>query len=101
MARCLPGGQLRPGPRRALYPTNQGKDRRRPCAPRGPPRARRRPTVMQDPGLPPEFSAYIPDVLETHALAVTTAVLALPLAAGLGAALAFRPRRRGTPARSA
>jgi uncharacterized membrane protein YhiD involved in acid resistance len=56
---------------------------------------------MQDPGLPPELSAYIPDVLETHALMVASAVLALPLAAGLGAALAFRPRRRGTPTRSA
>ncbi len=54
---------------------------------------------MQD--LPPEFSTYIPDVLETHAQMVARALLALPLAAGLGAALAFRPRRRGTPARSA
>jgi hypothetical protein len=52
-------------------------------------------------GLPPEFSAYVPDVLEAHAASVAVAVLALPLAAGLGAALAFRPRRRGTPARSA
>jgi hypothetical protein len=30
-----------------------------------------------------------------------TALVSLPLAAALGAALAFRPRRRGTPARSA
>lgn len=51
--------------------------------------------------LPPELSAYIPDVLETHAAMVAVAVLALPLAAALGAALAFRPRRRGTPPRSA
>ena len=56
---------------------------------------------MQEQGLPPEFTQYVPDFLETHAMMVTTAVLALPLAAGLGAALAFRPRRRGTPARSA
>ena len=51
---------------------------------------------MREPGLPPELSAYIPDVLETHAAMVARAVLALPLAAGLGAALAFRPRCRGT-----
>jgi len=51
--------------------------------------------------LPPEFSAYIPDILETHALMVATALVALPFAAVLGAALAFRPRRRGTPPRSA
>lgn len=49
---------------------------------------------------PPEFSQYIPDVLESHAAMVAVAVLALPLAAALGAALAFRPRRRGTPPRS-
>ena len=51
---------------------------------------------MREPGLPPELSAYIPDVLETHAAMVARAVLALALAAGLGAALAFRPRCRGT-----
>jgi len=56
---------------------------------------------MQEQGLPPEITQYVPDFLETHAMMVATAVLALPLAAGLGAALAFRPRRRGTPARSA
>src|SRR5688572_2986044 len=50
--------------------------------------------------LPSEFSQYIPDVLESHAAMVARAVLALPLAAALGAALAFRPRRRGTPTRS-
>ena len=51
--------------------------------------------------MPPEFSHYIPDVLEGHAAMVARAMLALPLAALLGAALAFRPRRRGTPERSA
>jgi hypothetical protein len=56
---------------------------------------------MLEQGLPPEFSGYIPDVLEGHAAMVARAVIALPLAAGLGAALAFRPRRSGTPARSA
>ena len=56
---------------------------------------------MQEPGLPPEFTQYIPDILETQAMMVGRAFLALPLAAGLGAALAFRPRRRGTPERSA
>jgi hypothetical protein len=39
--------------------------------------------------------------LQQHADALRHAVLALPIAAALGAALAFRPRRRGTPARSA
>jgi len=38
--------------------------------------------------------------LQQHADAVRHAVLALPIAAALGAALAFRPRRRGTPPRS-
>jgi uncharacterized membrane protein YhiD involved in acid resistance len=52
-------------------------------------------------GLPPEFSRYIPDILESHAEMVARALLSLPLAAVLGAALAFRPRRRGTPPRSA
>ena len=56
---------------------------------------------MQEQGLPPEFSQYIPDILEAHAAMVARAFLALPFAAVLGAALAFRPRRRGTPPRSA
>jgi len=56
---------------------------------------------MQEQQLPPEFSAYIPDFLETHAMMVATAVVSLPFATALGAALAFRPRRRGTPPRSA
>jgi hypothetical protein len=51
--------------------------------------------------MPPEFSQYIPDILESHAEMVARALLSLPLAAILGAALAFRPRRRGTPPRSA
>lgn len=56
---------------------------------------------MLEQGLPPEFSRYIPDVLETHAAMVARATLSLPLAAILGTMLAFRPRRRGTPPRSA
>jgi Domain of unknown function (DUF4956)/MgtC family len=57
--------------------------------------------MPQEIPLPPEFSAYIPDVLETHAQMVANALVSLPLATALGAALAFRPRRRGTPPRSA
>ena len=56
--------------------------------------------MLQQQGLPPEFSQYIPDILESHAEMVVHAVLALPFAAILGAMLAFRPRRRGTPPRS-
>ena len=56
---------------------------------------------MFDQPLPPEFSRYIPDVLESHAQMVARALLALPVSAALGAALAFRPKRRGTPPRSA
>jgi len=56
---------------------------------------------MFEQGLPPEFSRYIPDILEGHAEMVAHALLALPIAAVLGAMLAFRPRRRGTPPRSA
>ena len=56
---------------------------------------------MLEQGLPPEFSTYIPDILEGHAAMVARALIALPVAAGLGAVLAFRPRRSGTPARSA
>ena len=57
--------------------------------------------MMQEEPLPPEFSAVIPDILEAHAMMVATALVALPFATALGAALAFRPRRRGTPPRSA
>ena len=56
---------------------------------------------MQAEGLPPEFSQYVPDILEPHVAMVARAFLALPLAAILGAVLAFRPRARGTPPRSA
>ena len=51
--------------------------------------------------LPTEFTQVIPQVLQSHFDMVERAVLALPFATALGAALAFRPRRRGTPARSA
>ena len=56
---------------------------------------------MQSEGLPPEFSQYFPDFLEPHVAMVARAFLALPFAAILGAGLAFRPRARGTPPRSA
>jgi hypothetical protein len=56
---------------------------------------------MEETLLPPEFSQYIPDVLEAHADMMTHALLTLPMAALFAAALAFRPRRRGTPPRSA
>jgi hypothetical protein len=51
--------------------------------------------------LPPEVAQTVPQVLQTHFDMVERAVLALPFATVLGAALAFRPRRRGTPPRSA
>src|SRR5215216_4960611 len=50
--------------------------------------------------LPPGLSHYIPDILEAHAEMILRALLALPLATAMGALLAFRPRRRGTPQRS-
>jgi uncharacterized membrane protein YhiD involved in acid resistance len=56
---------------------------------------------MLDQSVSPELSRYVPDVLEVHAAMVARALLALPVAATLGAALAFRPKRRGTPPRSA
>jgi hypothetical protein len=56
---------------------------------------------MLEQGLPPEFTQYVPDILESHAAMVGRAAIALPIATLLGAALAFRPRRRGTPPRSA
>jgi hypothetical protein len=43
----------------------------------------------------------MPEVLVSQVQMVGRALLSLPLAAGLGSVLAFRPRRRGTPARSA
>ncbi len=39
--------------------------------------------------------------LQVHADAIRNAAISLPVAALLGAALAFRPRRKGTPPRSA
>ena len=56
---------------------------------------------MPDQSLPPEFTSYVPELLATHAEMVAQGLLCLPLAAALGAALAFRPKRRGTPPRSA
>jgi hypothetical protein len=47
------------------------------------------------------ISPYVPDFLETHAEMVIRAMLSLPFAAVCGAVLAFRPRARGTPPRSA
>ncbi len=56
---------------------------------------------MLDQTVFPNLSHYVPDMLEAHAEMVVRALLALPVAAMLGAALAFRPKRRGTPPRSA
>jgi hypothetical protein len=56
---------------------------------------------MLDQAVSPDLSRYVPDVLEAHAEMFVRALLALPVAATLGAALAFRPKRRGTPPRSA
>jgi hypothetical protein len=41
------------------------------------------------------------DILQAHAEMFVHALIALPLATAMGALLAFRPRRRGTPPRSA
>ena len=49
----------------------------------------------------PELAQSLPQILQGHFDLVERAVLALPVAATLGAALAFRPRRRGAPPRSA
>jgi uncharacterized membrane protein YhiD involved in acid resistance len=56
---------------------------------------------MFDQSISPAISHYVPDFLETHAEMVVRSMLSLPIAAALGAALAFRPKRRGTPPRSA
>ena len=56
---------------------------------------------MLDQTISPDLSRYVPDILEAHAEMFVRALLALPVAAALGAALAFRPKRRGTPPRSA
>ena len=55
---------------------------------------------MDPNALPSGLTQYIPDLLEGHAAMVLRAVVSLPVATILGAALAFRPRRRGTPPRS-
>jgi len=51
--------------------------------------------------IPREFSENIPQIFEVQAAMIWRALAALPCATALGAALAFRPRRKGTPARSA
>jgi hypothetical protein len=56
---------------------------------------------MQEQGLPPELTPFIPEAIIGYTEGVPEALIALPLATLLGAALAFRPRRRGTPPRSA
>jgi hypothetical protein len=56
---------------------------------------------MFDQALPADLSQYVPTALQPSIEMVGTALLALPVAAVLGSALAFRPRRRGTPERSA
>jgi uncharacterized membrane protein YhiD involved in acid resistance len=55
---------------------------------------------MNDGSIAGAIAAYMPEFLRTHAAAVLHAVVAMPLATLLGAVLAFRPRRRGTPPRS-
>jgi uncharacterized membrane protein YhiD involved in acid resistance len=50
---------------------------------------------------PPELAQTVPQLLQSHFDMVERAVIALPVATALGAMLAFRPRRRGTPPRSA
>jgi hypothetical protein len=51
--------------------------------------------------LPASLSAHIPDMLQSHIAMILRALLALPIATAMGALLAFRPRRSGTPPRSA
>ena len=51
--------------------------------------------------LPAALTRFVPDILEAHAAMILRALLALPIATAIGALLAFRPRRRGTPPRSA
>jgi hypothetical protein len=46
------------------------------------------------------LTSYLPGFLHIHAESILKALLTLPLATALGALLAFRPRRRGTPPRS-
>jgi uncharacterized membrane protein YhiD involved in acid resistance len=51
--------------------------------------------------LPSALARFLPDMLQSHAAMLLRALLALPVATAVGALLAFRPRRRGTPPRSA
>jgi hypothetical protein len=55
---------------------------------------------MFDQALPANLSQYMPDALKPSA-EIGAALLALSVAAVLGSMLAFRPKRRGTPERSA
>jgi uncharacterized membrane protein YhiD involved in acid resistance len=57
--------------------------------------------MLEQQGLPREFSDHIPQLFEVQAAMIWRALISLPCATALGAALAFRPRRKGTPARSA
>ncbi len=57
--------------------------------------------MFEQQGIPRELSDNIPQLFEVHAAMVWRALISLPCATALGAALAFRPRRKGTPARSA
>jgi hypothetical protein len=72
------------------------------CA-RGRPTSRRADRFDADDMQPPpaELTESLPQVLVSHFDMVERAVLSLPIATVLGSALAFRPRRRGTPPRSA
>jgi uncharacterized membrane protein YhiD involved in acid resistance len=56
---------------------------------------------MFDQSVSTTISEYVPDILEAQAEMLLRSMLSLPVAAALGAALAFRPKRRGTPPRSA
>ena len=49
---------------------------------------------------PTSESQFFPALLQTNAEIITQAMIALPIAGVLGAVLALRPRRRGTPPRS-
>src|SRR4029079_10844417 len=93
---CLPGGELFRRRRGPLHRADQREDRGRHRPARRSPHL---PQLMDE--LPSALTRYIPDILETHAAMILRAVLALPIATAMGALLAFRPRRRGTPPRSA
>ncbi len=55
---------------------------------------------MDERTLQEAWSRLLPGLLDSQGSSVVQAFVALPLSAVLGAALAFRPRRRGTPPRS-